>query len=81
MPPIAEWDFVGRRQAGPVPKDVVAAISAALETFLSADQTPAAAEPIIPWGLAGRQEGVGGPAVFARAEGVARHPLEKTSLI
>jgi hypothetical protein len=80
MPPIADWDFVGRRQAGPVPEDVVAAISAALRAFTSSELPPAAADPIIPWGLAGRREGIGEPAVLSRADLAARRVREATSL-
>ena len=68
MPPVADWDFVGRRQAGPVSKGVVSAISAALQAYLVTDDAPKAADPIIPWGLAGRREAVGDPAVQCRAD-------------
>lgn len=56
--PVTEWDFVGRRHSGPVPGDVVAAITAALQGFLQAE-VPAAAEPVDTWSRASRREALG----------------------
>ncbi|MBM3268476.1 MAG: hypothetical protein FJZ01_12575 [Candidatus Sericytochromatia bacterium] len=65
---MTDWDFIGRRQAGPVPRDVVAAIGAALQAYLAGDRAPKAASDVIPWGLAGRREAVGYPAIAALAD-------------
>ena len=66
--PVTEWDFVGRRSAGPVPKDGVAAVTAALQACLTGDKPAEAVSPVNVWGLAGRREAIGEGPFLTRAE-------------
>ncbi len=73
-------DFVGRRHAGPVPRDVVAAIAGALQAYLAAEPVAGAADPVIPWALAGRREEILGIRAEAPADLIRGQAEKNTSL-
>lgn len=65
--PVREWEFVRRHPAGPVPAEVVAAISAALQGYFG-EEPPLATEPVAAWGKASRREAIGEGPFTARAD-------------